>query len=294
MTEPFKYLTYSEDDEKWGLYLNVIGHDEIQPDLKYPPKGHPKNYDFNWKEGRILDEFQIIYITKGSGIFETKTKKFEVKEGNVIFLYPFIWHRYKPDSKTGWTEYYVGFNGESARQMMEFFPSDEPVQYIGFNDEVYQAYLKLIDLVELEKIGYQQIAAGHVQFILGSIRQIVLNHSFADNKIEKIINQARLYMRSNLTRQFSMEEMAQELNISYSLFRSEFKKYTGMPPGQYLLQLRVQSAKYMLTNTDLTVKEIAYAAGFESPYYFSKTFKKHVGTPPVNFRQMGIESRSKA
>ncbi len=291
MAKTFKYLTHSNDDEKWGLFLNVVGHAEISTDERYPPIGHPENYDFNWEDGRILDEYQLLYITKGSGIFETKSQKFKVCEGSILLLHPFEWHRYHPDKQTGWTEFYVGFNGSTAKQIMEFFPPNEPLKYIGFNEQVHQAFSKMLDLVDEEKIGYQQTAGSYVLFILGSIRQIVLNHGFADNKLEKIINQSRIYMRSNLTKQFSMEEMAEQLNISYSLFRTEFKKYTGMPPGQYLLQLRIQAAKHLLSNTRLTVKEIAFKAGFESQYYFSKTFKKHVGTPPVNFKQMGIESR---
>jgi AraC-like DNA-binding protein len=85
--------------------------------------------------------------------------------------------------------------------------------------------------------------------------------------------------------------LAEELGISYSSFRSEFKKYNGIAPGQYLLQLRIQSAKRLLVNASMTVKEIAFATGFESQFYFSKMFKKHVGTSPILFRKKGEESR---
>lgn len=291
MKQSFKYLTHTNDDEKWGLFLNVVGFAGVMPDEKYPPVGHPENYHFNWEGGRILDEFQLVYITKGAGVFETKTQKINVKEGNLLLIYPFVWHRYKPNSETGWTENYVGFDGTIAKQIMTFFPKEEPVRYIGFNDQVHQTFLKLTELAEQEKIGYQQIASSHLIFILSSMRQILLNSGFADNKLEKKINQSRLYMRENLTEQFSMEELAEKLSISYSSFRSEFKKYNGIPPGQYLLQLRIQSAKLLLSNASMTVKEIAFACGFESPFYFSKMFKKQVGTSPILFRKKGEENR---
>lgn len=291
MKQSFKYLTHTNDDEKWGLFLNVVGFAGVMPDEKYPPVGHPENYHFNWEGGRILDEFQLVYITKGAGVFETKTQKINVKEGNLLLIYPFVWHRYKPNSETGWTENYVGFDGTIAKQIMAFFPKEEPVRYIGFNDQVHQTFLKLTELAEQEKIGYQQIASSHLIFILSSMRQILLNSGFADNKLEKKINQSRLYMRENLTEQFSMEELAEKLSISYSSFRSEFKKYNGIPPGQYLLQLRIQSAKLLLSNASMTVKEIAFACGFESPFYFSKMFKKQVGTSPILFRKKGEENR---
>ena len=105
MKQNFKYLTHSPDDEKWGLYLNVAGHAEIAAHEQYPPSGHPVNYHFNWEDGRILDEFQLLYIIRGSGTFETKSHKTEVKVGSMLLLYPFVWHRYQPKSETGWTEY---------------------------------------------------------------------------------------------------------------------------------------------------------------------------------------------
>ncbi|MCT4643670.1 MAG: helix-turn-helix transcriptional regulator, partial [Carboxylicivirga sp.] len=83
---------------------------------------------------------------------------------------------------------------------------------------------------------------------------------------------------------------ANKLNISYSLFRTEFKKYTGVSPGQYLLQLKIQMAKNLLSNSQLSVKEVSFKSGFESPYYFSRVFKKHTGHTPTEFKsQMGLD-----
>ncbi|TKG94249.1 AraC family transcriptional regulator [Puteibacter caeruleilacunae] len=285
MKQNFKYLTHSEDDEKWGLYLNVAGHAEIAANEYYPPKGHPDEYNFDWNKGRILDEYQLLYIVSGTGIFETRDQKVEVKEGNVIFLYPFQWHRYRPTEETGWTEHYIGFNGSIANQVMEFF-SESPVQYIGFNEEIYQNYRRIFQLVNDETRGYQQAASGNVLQILGKIRQIILNQSYANDPMEKLINQARLYMRAHMNEQFNLEDLANDLNIGYSLFRGEFKKYTGMSPGQYLLQLKIQMAKNLLSNSDKSVKEISHQIGFESPYYFSRIFKKHVDMSPSEFREM--------
>ncbi|MCL3780842.1 AraC family transcriptional regulator [Prolixibacteraceae bacterium JC049] len=284
MEQLFKYLTQSEDDKKWGLYVNVAGYAEIAPNEKYPPKGHPEGYHFIWEDGRVLDEYQMLYITKGKGVFETRTTKFDVKEGDIILIAPYVWHRYAPDSEDGWREHYIGFNGEIMKSIIDFFDVESPVVYVGYNEQILNAYEELFDLTQQERIGYQQAASGYVLFILGKVRQIVLTQGFANNKIEKIINKSRLYMRAHLTEQFSMQALAEELNISYSLFRSEFKKYTGISPGQYLLQLKIQTAKNLLSNTAFTVKEIAFKSGFESPYYFSKAFRKYTTISPSEFR----------
>ncbi|MCT4588160.1 MAG: AraC family transcriptional regulator [Carboxylicivirga sp.] len=284
MKQSFKYLTQNENDIQWGIFANVSGFADIKPGESYPPKGHPDDYNFLWDNGRILDEFQLLYITQGAGIFETKKQSYNVKEGDTILLFPYEWHRYRPLQETGWTEYYVGFNGTFGRQVMHFFNPDKPVNYIGFNENFYQSFKIILYLAEEEKIGYQQAIGGQIIYLLGKLRHIVLNEAFANNEIEKIINHSRVYMRSHVTEDIKMEDLANKLNISYSLFRTEFKKYTGVSPGQYLLQLKIQMAKNLLSNSQLSVKEVSFKSGFESPYYFSRVFKKYTGHTPTEFK----------
>jgi AraC-like DNA-binding protein len=79
--------------------------------------------------------------------------------------------------------------------------------------------------------------------------------------------------------------MAQKHHVSYSYFRKMFKKYTGVSPGQYHLQLRIMRAKELLISTDKSIKEISYELGFQSIFYFSNMFKKKEGTTPSHFRK---------
>jgi hypothetical protein len=82
MKEKFKYVTASEEDMRWGLFINVAGCAQILANSNYPLSGHPDNYHFRWSNGRTLDEFQINYITDGSGIMETNEGKIQDISGN--------------------------------------------------------------------------------------------------------------------------------------------------------------------------------------------------------------------
>jgi hypothetical protein len=73
MNSFFKYLTPSKEDEKWGLFLKVAGRETIVKESIYPNSTHPGSYYFIWENGRSLDEYQINYITEGSGIYEDAT-----------------------------------------------------------------------------------------------------------------------------------------------------------------------------------------------------------------------------
>jgi AraC-like DNA-binding protein len=75
------------------------------------------------------------------------------------------------------------------------------------------------------------------------------------------------------------------MSISYSAFRQNFKKITGLPPNQYQIQIRLNKAKSLLHNTTLSIDQIAHACGFDSIHYFSRLFKSKLGLSPLAFRK---------
>lgn len=68
----FKYLIVNDMDKKFGLWVNTVGFQSIQPHSPYPLRDHPSGYFFNAQKGRILREYQLVYITKGGGVFSSK------------------------------------------------------------------------------------------------------------------------------------------------------------------------------------------------------------------------------
>ncbi|QIA07633.1 AraC family transcriptional regulator [Draconibacterium halophilum] len=283
----FKYLTTAEDDINWGLYLSVAGTARIKPETLYPPQKHPSKYYFDWKTGRILDEYQLNYITEGSGIFENEHEKFQVKPGSLILIFPNQWHRYRPLKKTGWIENYVGFKGQIADELLKnpAFSRRQPVIQCGIKEEIIDTYLKINDLVEKERPGFQQIASGMVVKLLGYIVSFEKRKGFSGKHIAKVIEEVRFEMRQNAAQEFDLEELARQHNVGYSYFRKMFKKYTGVSPGQYHLQLRIIRAKELLISTDKSIKEISLELGFQTIHYFSLIFKKKVGMNPSEFRK---------
>lgn len=282
-----KYINAGPLDKEWGLYLNVAGYARIPPLLVYPPKVHPSGYFFTWEKGRVLQEYQINYITEGSGILETATDQFAVAPGSIIILRPGMWHRYKPDIATGWNEHYLGFEGEFCTRLFQegFFAMNRPVLYIGFQENILQLFFEIIQSVKEEKTGHQQVSAATTILMLSKILSVLRNQEFAGKSIERTIQKACLYFRENLNKNVNIEQLAGELNVGYSYFRQMFRKYTGISPIQYHLSLRIQKAKDLLVSTDQSFKEIAIDLGFESYFYFSRIFKDKTGQSPMEFRR---------
>ncbi len=84
----FKYLLVNERDKKFGLTVNTVGFQPIPPHSLYPSTEHPKNYCFHPGKGRILSEYQIVYISKGKGSFSSKsTRRTSITKGQAMVLF---------------------------------------------------------------------------------------------------------------------------------------------------------------------------------------------------------------
>jgi len=92
------------------------------------------------------------------------------------------------------------------------------------------------------------------------------------------------YLSNNLDKTLSLQDMADQANLSKSHFSRLFREQTGFSPTDYFIHLKVQHAAMLLSFTDKTVREISYEIGYKDPYYFSRIFKKVVGLSPTDFR----------
>ena len=99
------------------------------------------------------------------------------------------------------------------------------------------------------------------------------------------MNQAIEYINEHLDENPSLAAMADELEMSQYYFCRLFKQSTGMTPHQYLIQQRVEQAKLLLRQPELTITEVALACGFTHQSHFAKYFRKITGFTPKQFRQ---------
>ena len=99
-----------------------------------------------------------------------------------------------------------------------------------------------------------------------------------------MINKARLRIRETLEQGITIQDIAEEMGISYSNFRKLFKEHTGSSPALYQQDLKLQRAKELLSTSNSSIKEIAYRLNFDSPDYFSSKFRSKTGMKPSEFR----------
>jgi len=292
MMNYYQYLPLSSDDENWGLSVLNTGCTRIHPHQQYPYTQHPAHHYFNWENGRILNEYQLIYIVGGEGLFESSSiAENRIHEGSIILLFPGEWHRFKPNDATGWDEYWVGFKGDVIDNIIkkQFFHPEEALLHAGFKEEIIIMLTEIIEHTRREKTGYQPLISGAVLHLLGYIHSLTKQKIFEDeDMVEITVNKARVLLRTRIDEDISMQKIADELQVSYAWFRKMFKQYTGIAPQQYLIQLKIERAKMLLSNPLKSVKEVAYELNFESYFYFSKLFKEKVGLSPDQYKKKFI------
>ncbi len=284
-----KYLITHEQDTAWGLIITTTGHQNIEANTPYPSTNHPVRYLFSPEKGRILQEYQLIYISRGQGHFISKhQKETEINEGYMFLLFPGEWHNYWPNRETGWKESWIGFTGTNMDQRVEagFFSKKKPVFNVGIHDEIINLFKLAVETAKEQKSGYQQMLAGIVNLLLGFTYTEDRETAFEDMQVTNQINKAKIIMQENIGSHLSAEDIAQKTGMGYSWFRRIFKQYTGFSPLQYMQELKIKKAKELLTNTILPCKEIAYELGFETQAYFNIVFKKTTNMTPKKYREI--------
>jgi AraC-like DNA-binding protein len=243
--------------------------------ITYSPKDHPLGYYFNVDKGRILNEY-LLYITNGNGVFTFSNNKQSdlITERKKFFLMPGVWHTYKPLENSGWNEYWIGFKGDIIEKIVSegFFLNRALVFNIGLNERIIDLYMKAIVIANEERAGYQQAHSGIVMHILGLMYYRDKTPDFEDEDLINKINKAKVVMRESVYKNITAEEIAKSLNICYSGFRRAFKEFTGTSPSKYMVELKLNEAKLLLSTTSQSVKQIANTLNFDNLDYFPVFF----------------------
>lgn len=108
----------------------------------------------------------------------------------------------------------------------------------------------------------------------------------ASEKSLGAVEAAKAYIQNNYSKDISLDEVSQAVNISPYYFSKIFKEDVGEGFVEYLTKIRMDRAKELLTTTEYSMKEICSMVGYADPNYFSRSFKKNVGVTPTEYKQL--------
>lgn len=236
------------------------------------------------------EDYQMIYVAKGKGCFVLEGQKQEVGEGTVIFYKPGQAQQYSYSYKDKPEIYWIHFTGYGVERYLEELKIGNQQTYeIGFNEECIELFNKMITELQIKQHYYENIVEGMMLQLLG----VMARNAAEDNQnisnrhqyIQKIIEE----MHRNSEMPLMIKAYAKNCNISVCWFINSFKEVTGLTPQQYIIHIKINRAKGLLVDTEMSIAEIADIVGFQNAFYFSRVFKKITGDSPKVWRQRLME-----
>lgn len=283
LSSRFSLLSFETTSNETENLISSVGYQDVAPRQEYPVRVIPKRYSF--KEGRQLAEFQIVYITIGTGVFEDKDSSRIITPGTLFLLRPGYWHTYHPNKDTGWTEYYIGFNGPTFRSEINRFFGDRkgPVEF-GLSATLVDLFEQALFYSERQSSQTMSILQAIVIHMISLINYNLATKKRNDDKLDAAISYVKQYMANHLSEPIDVQALAEEQGMSYTWLRRMFRKNTGIAPAQYLQHLTIHMSMYLLRNTNAPIKNIAVDSGFKTPEYFCAVFQESTGITPKEYR----------
>ncbi len=269
---------FRKDPSFFQLYITHMG---------YFPKA-----SFHYRERRKGCEDNIlIYCVQGKGYFVLGDKKFEVNANQYIMVAATDQYmRYWADADNPWTIYWVHYTGADMHNFNHFLNvnNNKGAVSIPFNTKGLEIWNNIYNSLEM---GFSTENLCNAIFSLYNLIATFLFHDkySANGESENcgdVITRTIHFMRENVDKKLSVEDMASQHNLSSSYFSILFRKATGMPPIDYFINLKMQKACQLLYADETKIKSVAMALGYEDQYYFSRIFKKFMGSSPEQYRML--------
>lgn len=229
----------------------------------------------------------LIYCSDGEGWYTIGKERCTVRKHQFFIIESGTPHAYAASARHPWSIYWIHFSGEKSRLFAGLFNrtfSLDDASDARSDDRIRLFNEMLVNLemgYGIENLEYVTIC---LWYLLGSLRYVpqfrAVLHSQSQDLIQRVIG----YMKDNLHRQLSLEDIARSVNYSPAYLGGLFAEKAGMSPIHYFNQLKIQRACQLLDFTDMKVKEIAFSLSFRDPYYFSKVFVRYMHVSPTEYR----------
>ena len=109
--------------------------------------------------------------------------------------------------------------------------------------------------------------------------------SLGNAPVSGLVSDAAKYISSHYTENIQIPDLAKMEHLSVSRFCFLFKRRFGISPQKYILELRMATARDLLTSTDLPIKEIGIVCGYADAHFFSRIFRRVCGVSPTEYRR---------
>jgi AraC-like DNA-binding protein len=244
-----------------------------------------------------LPEFQLILISEGGGFFESgPTGKVGIKADSIILLFPGVWHRYRPDPNTGWTERWISFHGDITHRLttLEILSPKRAIWQLRETDRFVKDFDRLLGSLDAKhlrnpiELSFRAMSllaeasvllGGELLWSRGEGRQRFGNVN------DLLVAETLELVWTSSHRVLSVDQLARRLPVTRRTLDRRFRAALGRSVLEEINRCRLSRAKRLLEETVLPLKTIARLAGFTDAERMRVVFLTTEKTTPSAFRK---------
>lgn len=269
---------------------NLIEKNKIVNTLYITDIGFYPKARFHYRE-RLNGSEQNILIccVEGEGEIIIQKDKYVLNSGEFIMIPAKIEHKYVSDESNPWSIYWFHFKGSIGLSIVDLVHK----KMLGFKGALYNVknivaqFEEIYNLLENgyspDNLTYSNMCFWN--FITSCIYKTQLNSTTDLTHSKDSIDLAIEFLKNNTEKSLSLQDIANNVNLSASHFSFLFRNKTGFSPIEYFNHLKMQKACQYLLFTDSRIKEISFELGINDQFYFSRMFKKLIGVSAVEYRK---------
>lgn len=242
-------------------------------------------YHFRKRSKGALENI-LIYCEKGRGCITIDNQKFSLSQNQVFIIPSHKTHSYEAEESNPWSIYWIHFKGINTPFYSTIFG-----KVINLDDKRSSDRLDLFeDIYQNLEMGFYpnnlEYSSSCLQLFLASIKYIdqFLKSKTVDTDILDVIQMSIIFMKNNLTKKITLQQIAEHVGFSSSYFGSLFLEKTSYTPIEYYKNLKVQKSCSLLQFSSMKIKEIAYYLGYYDQFHFSKSFHSIMEISPRDYR----------
>ena len=265
-----------------------------------------KDFSYDFEKHNF---WEIVYTDKNNLICSTENGQTLLKQGDMIFYKPDLIHAHKADGKQSPKVFIISFDCHS--EAMHFFEdktislTPEQVKYLylilnqaklTFDIPYSDPNLKKMQVLPSPSLGGEQIIKNLLELLLIDIMKTQTETIHGNNTFmsefelgNKLVKEIKTILNDNIYSNISIDDICRKTHYSKSYIFKQFKKQTDKTIIEYYINLKINEAKKLLKENIYSINEIADKLCFDTPNYFSKTFKKIVGTTPTMYKKMNTK-----
>lgn len=219
--------------------------------------------------------YELVYYISGNGTTRLGDVVYRYQPGMFTIIRPYTPHDEKRDTDTD--VLFIGFQMQAGTVQLR-----EGLHVDHTEGQILSLLERLKEELQYKKAFY----AAKLNLLVGEMLIELLrndDYTFSDSSADKMIY-ARNYIDENLSQKISVEALADLVGYSYDRFRHLFKETYNLSPINYLMSKRLEQAKRLLTQTNMSISAVAQESGFFNDAQFCTLFKKANGITPRKYR----------